>query len=356
VKEVYSNIIQFRGSHFDFGIMQGEQLKDSWIVKNREEQWKVRKPLFSIQVDETKEVYERFAPQLWEEFLGLQEALEWPMERVLLEFGGYRVAVPRSGCSIYAKDNFFLRNYDYHPKTYEGRYMLYEPKDKGYATIGVSQKITGRCEGMNEKGFVMAYNFVNRRKPGDGFVCNMIGRILLETCASVDEGVALLQEIPHRGSFNYVLLDRETTEPAIVEASPRGVEVRTDAICTNHFEHFKEENRNYLVDSKRRQKVIEEHSTQQKDAETMFALFNDPEKGVFSDLYSSWAGTIHTSAYFPQDLITWIALGGNQQHTSFNFAEWLKGNEIANQKVTGRVQTDIPFVHMERANWYRTTN
>lgn len=355
MKEVYSEVIQFRGSHFDYGMVQGKLLKDSFIVKNREEQWKVRKPLFSIQVDETKAIYERFAPQLWEEFLGLKEVLEWPMERVLLEFGGYRVSIPRSGCSIYARDNFFLRNYDYHPKTYEGRYMLYEPSDQGYATIGVSQKITGRCEGMNEKGLVMAYNFVNRRKPGNGFVCNMIGRIIIETCASVDEGVALLQEIPHRGSFNYVLFDQNTQEPMIVEASPRGVRVRTGSICTNHFEHFKEENRNYLVDSKRRKKVIEKNAKHKNDAENMFALFNDPEKGVFSDLYNSWAGTIHTSAYFPQDLVTWIALGGNQKRASFNFAKWLTDEETHQKKIIGLVNTDIPFVHMETANWYRTS-
>ena len=44
MKQIYSDIIQFRGSHYDFGYMQGEKIKNSLTVINRENQWKVRKP------------------------------------------------------------------------------------------------------------------------------------------------------------------------------------------------------------------------------------------------------------------------------------------------------------------------
>ena len=87
MKEIYSDVIQFRGTHYAFGYMQGERLKDSLTVKNRENQWKVRKPRFTIDTEETKQAITRFAPGIWEELLGLKEALEWPMERVLQEFG-----------------------------------------------------------------------------------------------------------------------------------------------------------------------------------------------------------------------------------------------------------------------------
>lgn len=351
MKTIHSDVIQFRGSHYDFGFMQGERIKDSITVRNRENQWKVRKPRFSISIEETKTAVRRFAPGLWDELLGLQEALEWPMERVLKEFGGYRVDYVKSGCSIVTGKDYLIRNYDYHPKTYEGRYTFYQPSDKGYAIIGPSQRVTGRMDGMNEHGLSLGYNFMHRKNPGDGFICCMIGRLILESCKDVTEAVDMLKEIPHRHSFSYVVYDR-SGETYIVETSPRGVATRQANACTNHFEMMTDENRNHLVDSKRRLSIIKE--TGDQDAHSAFRLMNDTGKGVFSDLYGSWAGTIHTSAYFPKEMKAWFALGGDREPVIFDFAEWLKGKDVELEKLTGKVDTDIPFVHMdEGADWFR---
>ena len=353
MKQIYSDVIQFRGNHYDFGFMQGEKIKDSLTVINRENQWKVRKPRFTVEVDEVKQAITRFVPGVWDELLGLQEALEWPMERVLQEFGGYRLDYVRSGCSILTGKDYLIRNYDYHPKTYEGRYVIFQPTDQGYASIGPSQRGTGRMDGMNEKGLVIGYNFMNRKKPGDGFICCMIGRIIVESCANVEEAVAMLKEIPHRHSFSYVVYDR-SGKTFIVETSPRGVEVRSSNACTNHFEIMKHENRNHLVDSMRRLDVMERQQDNLSDAYDAFRLLNDKDKGVFSDLYSSWAGTIHTSAYLPKDMKAWIALGGNQEPIQFDFAGWLDGQDVEIERIIGEVDTDLPFVHMdEGADWFR---
>ncbi|MEI2666025.1 C45 family peptidase [Rossellomorea sp. LJF3] len=351
MKTIHSDVIQFRGSHYDFGFMQGERIKDSITVRNRENQWKVRKPRFSISIEETKTAIGRFAPGLWDELLGLQEALQWPMERVLKEFGGYRVDYVKSGCSIVTGEDYLIRNYDYHPKTYEGRYTFYQPTDGGYAIIGPSQRVTGRMDGMNEHGLSLGYNFMHRKNPGDGFICCMIGRLILESCKDVTEAVDMLKEIPHRHSFSYVVYDH-SGETYIVETSPRGLATRKANACTNHFEMMTDENRNHLVDSKRRLSIIKE--TGDQDAHSAFRLMNDSDKGVFSDLYGSWAGTIHTSAYFPKEMKAWFALGGDREPVIFDFAEWLKGKDVKQEKMTGKVDTDIPFVHMdEGADWFR---
>ncbi|TYS14455.1 linear amide C-N hydrolase [Rossellomorea vietnamensis] len=354
MKEIYSEIIQFRGTHFDFGYMQGERIKDSLTVINRENQWKVRKPRFTIKPEEVKEAVTRFAPGVWEELLGLQEALKWPMERILKEFGGYRVDYLKSGCSILTGDNYLIRNYDYHPKTYEGRYTLYQPTDhQAYAIIGPSQRVTGRMDGMNEKGLSIGYNFMHRKNPGEGFICCMIGRLILEACANVEEAVAMLREIPHRHSFSYIVHD-SSSETFIVETSPRGVRVRQNNACTNHFEIMLEENRNHLIDSKRRLDILQKNEDGNRDAAEAFRLLNDSDKGVFSDLYGSWAGTIHTSAYFPSELKAWFALGGDREPVEFDFNKWLQGEDLELDRITGEVDTDIPFVHMdEHADWSR---
>ncbi len=353
MKKVFADVIQFRGTHYDFGFLQGEELKDSILIKNRERQWKVRKPLFKIDLNETKLVFQRLAPMIWEELLGLRDALEWPMERVLQEFGGYRVNINPSGCSIFVGDHYMIRNYDYHPKTYDGRCVVFQPMDSGYATIGLSQKITGRCDGMNEKGLTMGYTFMNRKRPGDGFICHMIGRIILELCSNTEEAVDLLKEISHRGSFSYVLFDSTGKLPYIVETSPRRVEVRQGYACTNHFKLMTEENRHVLDDSKKRMQVIEDHQGDGLSGHDAFRLLNDTDKGIFSKLYGSWAGTIHTSAYLPQELQAWIALGGDQEPTKIDFSKWLNKEDLPFKRLEGMVETDIPFVNMEQADWYR---
>ena len=228
MKQIHSDIIQFRGSHFDFGLYQGELLKDSLSVENRDRQWLVRRPRFQIDVQETEQIFKHFSPLIWEELLGLQAALKWPMEKVLQEFGGYRTEYVKSGCSIVTGNDFLVRNYDYHPKTYEGRYAFFQPTDGGLASVGPTQRVTGRMDGMNEKGLAIGYNFMNRKKPGDGFICCMIGRLLLNECANTDDAIQLLKEIPHRHSFTYLVFDAsgasfaiETTSREIGRASCR---------------------------------------------------------------------------------------------------------------------------------------
>lgn len=346
MKQIYSDLIQFRGNHYDFGYMQGKLLKDSYTIENRKKQWKIRRPRFTISADEVKKVMQQFAPGIWDELLGFQDALKWQIEDVLQEFGGYRLANMRSGCSIFTGTDYMIRNYDYHPKTYEGRYTVYQPTDQGYAVIGPSQRITGRMDGMNEKGLAMGYNFMHRKKPGDGFICNMIGRIVLETCADVGEAITLLKEIPHRHSFSYVVLD-EAEETFVVEATPRGVEVRRSNVCTNHFELMKHENRYHLDDSYKRMDAIEEQKGQVTNAYQAFRMLNDTDKGVFSKYYKSWAGTIHTSGYLPKHKKAWFALGGDREPLIFDFHTWLQGENITTKRILGKVDTDLPFVHME---------
>ncbi|WP_101845993.1 C45 family peptidase [Halobacillus sp. Marseille-P3879] len=351
MRQIHSDILQFRGSHYQFGYEQGKLLKGSLTVKNREQQWKVRKPRFVVQQKEVKAAITSFAPWLWEELLGLQDGLKWPMDRVLMEYGGYRIDYKRSGCSIMTGDGYFIRNYDYMPKTYEGRYVFFQPDDGGYAIAGPSQRITGRMDGVNEHGLVIGYNFMHRKKPGDGFICCMIGRLILESCANVEEAVKMLKEIPHRHSFSYIVFDK-SNQTYVVEASPRGVEVRESNVCTNHFEILIKENRNHLVDSMNRFNAITGARDTLNDAYDAFRLMNDTDKGVFSKQYRNWAGTIHTSGYLPQSLKIWFALGGNQKPVEFDFSQWLSGSDFSVDQVTGMVDTDIPFVHIDEGAYW----
>jgi|SRR5690625_966012 len=155
MKQYYSDVIQYRGTHYDFGYFQGELLRDSPILPNRDKQWEPKKDRhFLIDSEAYKDIMAKIAPAILEEIHGLADALHMDMGKAFRSFGGHYREFTRSGCSIFTDPNFMVRNYDSHPRGYEGRYILYEPTDEGYAVIGPSMQITGRIDGMNEKGLV----------------------------------------------------------------------------------------------------------------------------------------------------------------------------------------------------------
>ncbi|MFD1851298.1 C45 family autoproteolytic acyltransferase/hydolase [Oceanobacillus bengalensis] len=345
MKKVFSNIVQYRGNHYDFGYMQGELLKSSPILDNRKKQWGSNRRQFNSNKDDATKALLTFAPGLLDEIQGLADSLQMDAESALKEFGGYYLEYGRSGCSIFTESDYMVRNYDNAPSTYEGRYVLYQPTDTGYATIGPSMQITGRTDGLNEKGLSLGYNFVHRKKSDDGFICNMIGRIVLENCKNIEEAVTLLKELPHRHSFNYALLDK-SGESVIVEASPRRVETRKSNSCTNHFETLVEENRYRMDESVERLSRIKKQQNTVNNAYHAYQMMNDTEKGIFSKKYGAWAGTLHTAAYLPKEMKAWFALGGDRKPLILDFHKWLEGDKLHATKIRGELDSNSPFVNM----------
>ncbi len=343
MQDVRIDIQTFEGSHYDYGVQVAQWMQTTQMLKNREKEWKKRVPRFDIDIPETYRIFQTFAPAIWEEIKGLQDTLNISTKQAILNFAHYRFTdLPDSGCSVFVGPDFIVRNYDYHPATYDGRYQLYRPTDGGYAQIGPMSRTTGRMDGMNEHGLVMAYNFMHRKKPANGFVCYMIGRLILETCRNVEEGIKLLQTIPHRSSFSYILQD-QTGKHAIVEVTPRNIHVRYDDTCTNHFKYLTHENRNYIKESKERLEQLEYQLKNQGDRFEIFKRFNDPLYGIYSKLFKSWSGTIHTTMYEPQTLTAWISLGERQSPIALNLGKWLNGETIEITHLEGQIDTEIPF-------------
>lgn len=348
MKNYYSDVIQFTGSHYDFGYMQGELLKESPILYNRQHQWKTkRRRHFTVNKQEAIALFSRFIPRILDELQGLADALSWSLEAALREFGGYYVDYAESGCSIFTGKDFMVRNYDSHPGFYEGRYVLFQPTDGGYATIGPSMQITGRTDGMNEHGLAMGYNFINRVGSGDGFLCNMIGRMILETCKTVDEAVALLEAIPHRTTFSYVVSDSSGVT-YVIEASPRKVISREANISTNHFEVLLDENRFRTDDSKRRSRVLARELPEGVEAFGAYQFMNDRTGEVFAKQYDASNGTIHTAAYLPQEGKALFAIGGNRMPVVFDFKRFLRGEREPITKIRGKLGYHTSFVNMEK--------
>lgn len=347
MKSYYSDVFQFRGTHYDFGYMQGQQLKNSPILPNRERQWRKRENRhFIVDPETSMNMLRKIAPQVLDEIQGLADALELDITEAFKKFGGYYLELTRSGCSIFTGKDFFVRNYDSHPRGYEGRYIFYQPTDQGYAFMGPTMQITGRIDGMNEKGLVIGYNFTHTKKSADGFMCSMIARLVLETCADTDEAVALLKDIPHRHSFSYVVQDSRGI-PYVIEASPRNVAVRQSNICTNHFHMLHEENRYRQEESlQREQNIMNKQQNTSKPYEA-FKIMNSLNEGIASTKYDASAGTIHTSVYMPKELKALFVIGLNRKPVIFDFNKWLQGKDINITKIKGELEFDKPFVNMK---------
>lgn len=344
--KIHSNIIQFRGNHYDFGYHQGKLLKDSKLMHYRLNHFfKRRSTRFNTDVSEFTTVIKHFSPEIYEEILGLKDALEIDLETAIQQFGGYFIEYGRSGCSIFTDETYMIRNYDNDPQTYEGRLVLYAPNDGGYATIGPTMQMTGRTDGINEKGLAMGYNFTNRKQSINGFMCNMIGRLVLEKCANVGEAIDFLKELPHRTSFSYVLMDQNQSG-IIVEASPRRVIVRHDNVCTNHFIELTEENRYRMDDSIRRSEVMKTARKNKLQPMEAYQLMNDPNQGVLSTNYGAWSGTIHTALFDVKNLRMGFALGGYRMPYMINFGQWVeKGKDLNVRRINGELDTKINVVY-----------
>ncbi len=90
MQQVTSDIMTFRGSHFELGVKTGKWFQQTPLLKNREKEWKKRVPRFDIDVNETYQIFQTYAPQIWEELMGLQSVLKMPTRQIILNFGHYR--------------------------------------------------------------------------------------------------------------------------------------------------------------------------------------------------------------------------------------------------------------------------
>lgn len=345
MKEIKSSLFQYRGSHYEMGKSQGQALKNSILFSQHKQQLrKDKQPRFIINHQEAETWIKRIMPNLWEELTGLAEGLELSLNETVTLYSGYQQEWTRSGCSILTTKEVLVRNYDFHPKTYEGRFIVFQPED-GYATIGPAQRLTGRTDGMNEKGLTAGYNFVNRRRGGDGFIPTVILRMLLETCSTSKEAIDLIKEIPHRHTFNFVISDK-TADSYVIEASPRELVVIKNNYCTNHFESLTEDNRYHMADSLRRAAILERKREEQLTPAAVFQLFNQKKYNIYSEDYSNWAGTIHTSLYNPIKGEVWFAIGADKLPVVLSFNDWIGGKNFPFSRFRGMLNTkeSLPFM------------
>ena len=233
MEQLNVSVVSLSGSAFDIGFKQGVEIKTTQLVKQLDFLKKYTKNTDPVIA---KERLITFAPHFLEELTGIAIGLNVQLDTIIKLYSGFDVDFPSMGCTTFIQEDYYVRNYDFSPEIYDARFVFSNPNE-GYASMGFSQQVLGRLDGMNEKGLVIGLHFVNDEHKGEGFLATTIVRLVLEQCCNVTEAVSFLTTIPHRYCYNYSITD-VNGEAVVVEASPNQqiVHYKKPLSCTNHFE------------------------------------------------------------------------------------------------------------------------
>lgn len=325
MEQLNVRVVNLVGSSFELGLQQGEEIKTTAFIK----QLGFLEHLSAhSNPAKAQDLLKTLSPNLLEELRGLAQALDMPLDTAIRFYSGYDVTFPAMGCTAFINDGYYVRNYDFSPEIYDARVVFSKPTD-GYASVGFSQQILGRLDGMNEKGLVVGLHFVNDGHRGEGFLATTIVRILLEQCACIEEAIQLLAKIPHGFCYNYSLTDL-SGQAVIVEASPEKQCIRfeTPLICTNHFQtkDLQHKNRKDIQGSIQRKASLNKLVAEAVSPVAAYHYFNDDKSPLFFKDYQQYFGTLHTVVYSPKDLSVLVGIGENSEPTKVSFKKYLDGS------------------------------
>jgi predicted choloylglycine hydrolase len=303
---------------------------------------------FNIRTEQR--MFAKFSPALWEEISGLADGLGIPMERAVLCFGNNGLRPPIGACSAIMAAGVYGRNYDFRPRYYGARVALVQA-GASHASIGSSELLTGRLDGMNERGLVIGLHLVRASPRFPGLSCVLIARIILDQCATTAEAIATLRRLPHAMQYNYSLMDANG-DAAVVEAVPGSVAVRTGdwLACTNHFQSplLRPLNRR-SAHSQQRLGPLEAWASRNLGAEALFSALNRSTSPAFHHGYLRGAGTLHTIVAEPSRKRLLIGIGGDaaaldEDMLDVDLNQWLKGEDLAVAHLKGQLGgTSRPF-------------
>lgn len=328
------HIMQLREDNYHNGLKLGRSLRNKPILKAFEA---VTKP--NIDTEQLKSIYNEFAPQLLSELEGLAEGLVMPFPKAAALLGGYDVPkIAAMGCSAMITPSYYVRNYDFTPAFYDGYFTAAQP-EQGLATVGYNLQAIGRHDGVNEKGLAAGLHFVSF----DGYRTGLspwVGvRMILESCATVEEVSYMLRHIPHAACYNFSIGDARGNM-AVVEASPDQVITRAGGeaaiACVNHYEALTGKNRPSIEHSLGRKRYIDGLNATQLTQTEAFGLFKERESPLFFTDYDDLFGTLHTFSYAFEEgrVMTSLAQGSA---LDFSFRDWVEGKDIPAAELTGHI-------------------
>ena len=338
--ELLVSVVNLKGSSFELGLKQAEEMKRTQLINQLDF---LENLAVHSNPKKAKELLKTFSPSILEELAGLAQGLEMDLDTIIRLYSGYDLNFPSMGCTTFVNDDYYVRNYEFSPEIYDARFVFSNPIGS-YASVGFSQQVIGRLDGMNEKGLVVGLHFVNDEYKGEGFLATTIVRMLLEQCKCIKEAINLITTIPHKYCYNYSMID-SSGEGVVVEAAPEKqcVVFKKPLICTNYFasNDLREKNKKEFQSSLKREEYIRGQLKEVRSPIAAYHHFNDVHSPLFFKNYQEYFGTLHTVVYSPKDLSLIIGIGENSEPTKLSFKEYLDGTSILPRILKGRMDSEI---------------
>ncbi|MFO1446119.1 linear amide C-N hydrolase [Bacillus sp. Bva_UNVM-123] len=335
-EELVVKLVDLKGSHYQFGLKQSKEILSSALSKQMDF---LNELTIASNSQIAQQVLQEVSPNILQELEGLAFGLNMPLHKIIQLFSGYDIMFPEMGCTALVHDGYYVRNYDFSPDMYDARLVFSNPLD-GYASVGFSQSVLGRLDGMNEKGLVVGLHFVHNEHRGEGFIAPAIVRMVLEQCENIEEAIEFMTKLPHGYCYNYSLTDR-SGKGIVVEATPRKQVIHSDypQVCTNHFEakELVEKNRAFIEGSMKRKEYVNSLLLENLSALSAYHHFNNGESPVFFKHYKEYFGTLHTVLYSPKDLEMIVGIGENCEPMKFSLKKYIKGTLILPEYIMGRI-------------------
>jgi predicted choloylglycine hydrolase len=337
------SVVQCRGTSYEIGRQQARAFAATRRGKSFLSRKKVAIPQWLNLATEEK-FYTRFSPAIWQEIHGLADELNISIERACFVFGNGSIPPRLGGCSSLMTSNVFARNYDFRPANYGARLALIQPFGS-YASIGFSERLTGRLDGMNEHGLSVALHLVAARPLNFGMSCILIVRLALDQCSTTEEAVELFRRVPHAMRYNFSVLDAQG-RAAVVEAAPNAFAVRRGEwlVCTNHFQSasMRSLNRPHRT-LWSRLPALQGWAEDSFSANSLFEMFNKSTSPVFyGERTHGRSVTLHTIVTEPKRRMVRIGIGGDAMQfpaafQQLDFLPWVRGADLNFEEMAGQL-------------------
>jgi len=278
-----------------------------------------------------RKLMDEFCPGIFDEAAGLSDALNIPVEKLTIMSDDF---INTGACSQFAAmpaithNGHILvgRSYEFSPMD---EFCLCIVRAKGKpAHIGFSILLSGRFDGINEHGLVVAMSSCEfRQNPsGNGFWFPLVLRSLLDNCKNVDEAEYLLKKIPIKSNINLLLADKNGNA-AVAEIASFGddkkISIRKNDECliaANHYvndDMIKYDN-NRGRHSVLRYRIIHEALAKERNSVSVDTVKKILEQkipdGVFCPYYEDGLGTLHSMVFDVSQTQVEICLGTPQKN------------------------------------------